>query len=173
VVKQIRYSIDQNPGFKKSAIISVTTPYLDKKAGNRLVFVNTLRELPGIEVVSLGWEPAASDNININGVSYKDATHFFHSSVQMKYGDTNYLKLYHIRIIAGRTVRVSDTMNEVVINETFAHLLGFINPREAVNKALISGSTRIPITGVMGDIHQESLHEKIKPLMFGSDKQMS
>ncbi len=173
VVKQIRYSIDQNPGFKKSAIISVRTPYLDKRVNNRLVFVSALRELPGIEMVSLGWEPAASDNINTNGVSFKDSTHSFHSSVQMKYGDTNYLKLYHIPIIAGRTARVSDTMNEVVINETFAHLLGFKYATDAVNKSLFYGSTRIPITGVMGDIHQESLHEKIKPLMFGSDKQMS
>jgi len=173
VVKQIRYSMNQNPGFRKSAIISVRTPYMDKRVNSRLVLKNTLRGLPGIEMVSLSWEPPASDNINTNGVNYRDATHSFQSSVQMKYGDTNYLKLFQIPIVAGRTVRVSDTMNEVVVNETFAHLLGFKYSKDAVNKSLLFGRTKMPITGVMGDIHQESLHEKIKPLMFGSDKQMS
>jgi len=171
VVKQIRYSINQNPGFRKSAIITVRTPWFDKTPNNRLVFLTALRELPGIELVSLSNAPAASQSYNLNEVSYKDATHPYHSSVQIKYGDTNYLKLFQIPIIAGRTVRaLSDTLNEAVINETLAHLLGFRYAKDAINKSLLLHTRKIPIVGVMGDFHQQSMHAKIQPLIFGYSK---
>ena len=76
-----------------------------------------------------------------------------------KYGDTNYLKLYHIKLLAGRNIKASDTANEYVINETYMHILGFQNPErcsEQTNRQIL------PIVGVMGDFNQESLHSSDK-----------
>ena len=80
-------------------------------------------------------------------------------------GDTNYLKLYHLQLLAGRIPVESDTTREFVINENYLHVLGFRKPEEALNKMVNS----IPIVGVMADFHQESLHGPIKPLAFSGN----
>ena len=87
------------------------------------------------------------------------------TDVRQKYGDTNYLKLYHIKLLAGRNIRASDTANELVINETYMHILGFQNPEKILNKQI----DNIPIVGVMADFNQESLHSPVKPLAFSSE----
>ena len=43
-----------------------------------------------------------------------------------------------MKIIAGRNMLHSDSLNELVINETLAKAIGFKNPKDAVGKLLTS-----------------------------------
>jgi ABC-type antimicrobial peptide transport system permease subunit len=121
--------------------------------------------MPGVQLASLGNDAPSSGNWSSSDMKYKDGKKEFETDVRQKNGDTNYLKLYHIKIIAGRNVRASDTANEYVINETYMHLLGFQDPEKVLNKQI----ENVPIVGVMADFNQESLHAPVKPLAFSCE----
>ena len=86
------------------------------------------------------------------------------ADVQMKIADTNYIKLYHIKLLAGANISQSDTASQYLINETYAHILGFQQLQQAIGKKL----NEIPIVGVVADFNQHSLHDPIKPLIIAN-----
>jgi hypothetical protein len=61
----------------------------------------------------------------------------------------------------------SDTTNAVVINDTYAKRLGFLDPQKAVGKQLKWNSNPF-IVGVVADFHPRSLHEPIKPILIAN-----
>ena len=83
----------------------------------------------------------------------------------LKFGDENYIPLYKIKLLAGRNLLHNDTAKSVVINNTYARILGFRNPSEAVGKILHKfGEKDRQIVGVTADFYQKSLHDVIKPM---------
>ena len=84
--------------------------------------------------------------------------------VQVKIGDSNFINLYGLKLLAGNNLQQSDTIKEYIINETYAHVLGFQDPQQAIGK-FIEGA---PIAGVVSDFHQQSLHQKIQPIAIAS-----
>jgi len=165
-VKQIHFILNKEMGFKKEAIISVHTPFLWNRSAKpdrkRITLLSEIKKLPGVEIASLGNDPPAAEGWSSQVMKYSDGKKEIETDVRQKYGDTNYLKLYHIKLLAGRNVRASDTANEYVINETYMHVLGFQNPEQVLNRQI----NNIPIVGVMADFNQESLHSPVKPLAF-------
>jgi ABC-type antimicrobial peptide transport system permease subunit len=102
-------------------------------------------------------------------MKYKDGKNEISTDVQEKFGDTNYVKLYDLKIVAGKNNRHSDTVTTFVINETYARVLGFQQPQQALGKEIVWDDTKKAIVGgVVADFHQKSLHEPIKPLAIGS-----
>ena len=88
-------------------------------------------------------------------------------NVQIRWGDSNYIKVYQIKLLAGRNVRQGDSVKEYLINEIYSKELGFPHPQDAIGKQLISFDGRnIPIVGVMQDFHEQSLHGLIGPIVF-------
>ena len=168
-VKQIHFVMNRDMGFKKDAIVNIETPFLWKRTGpqdtKRISLLEKIKNLPGVQFASLGGDPPASDGWSSSSMKYKDGKKEIETDVRQKYGDTNYLKVYHIKLLAGRNIRASDTANEVVINETYMHILGFQNPEQVLNRQV----DNIPIVGVMADFNQESLHSTVKPLAFSSE----
>jgi putative ABC transport system permease protein len=164
VSKQISYSINKDLGFNKEAIIFLQTPYKAKDPDARFVMAEKLKNIPGIRMISLASSPPSSRGTMSTTMKYKDGKKEQEFDIQLKYGDTNYLRLYQLRLLAGRNLLPSDTVRELVINETFAKLIGFQNPYQAIGKEIIYNEKRLPIAGVVRDFHQKSLHETIKPL---------
>jgi putative ABC transport system permease protein len=168
-VKQINFILNKDMGFKKEAIITIETPFIWDRTGKvdtkRFVLLNKVKQMPGIQIASLGGDAPASDGWSSNDLIFKNGKKDIETDVRQKYGDTNYLKLYHIKLLAGRSVRQSDTANEYVINETYLHMLGFQKPQDVINKEI----SNIPVVGVIADFNQESLHAAVKPLAFSSE----
>ena len=74
-----------------------------------------------------------------------------------------------MKLLAGTNLPYSDTIHSLIINETFAHILGFKDPQQAIGKSLEwDKGMQCPIVGVVADFHQKSLHETIKPLVISS-----
>jgi putative ABC transport system permease protein len=92
--------------------------------------------------------------------------------VEVKYADTNYFGLYKMKLLAGSNLQQSDTTKEFVINETYARLLGFKKPEEAVGH-FIERDFKVPVTGVVADFHAKSTHVQIKPLAYSSSMERS
>ncbi|RKR85727.1 putative permease [Mucilaginibacter gracilis] len=169
VSKQIHYTLNKDMGFKKDAILSVYTQFYSKQPNLRYVLMDKLKTIPEIEMLSLAGSTPATDGTSSGQVNYKDGKKDIQTDVHFKFGDVNYLKLYHIPLLAGSNVHPSDTVKEAIINETYAHILGFKNVNDAVGKTLLwSGTQKLPIVGVMGDFNQQSLHQAIKPLLFSA-----
>lgn len=101
-------------------------------------------------------------------MKYTDGKKEIETGVQQKYGDTNYIKLYQIKLLAGKNFEQTDTLTSFLINENYAHILGFQQPQQAVGKYLQLGKSKIPIAGVVADFNQRSLHEPIKPVAIAS-----
>jgi ABC-type antimicrobial peptide transport system permease subunit len=70
-----------------------------------------------------------------------------------------------MKLLAGRNLQQSDTSKEYVINETYAKLLGFPKPQDAVGK-MIGNDAVFTIVGVIADFNTKSTHNPIKPLLF-------
>ncbi len=164
VSKQINYSINSDMGFSKNGIITFDTPQ-DTVATRRQLLLNTINAVPEVAVASTGFFSPADEGVAFTNISYarkKDLK----ANVQIRWGDPNYLKVYEIKLLAGRDVEASDTMKEFIINYTYSKLLGFQTPQNALGKYLSFNGKLMPIVGVMQDFHEQSTHSVIDPLVF-------
>ena len=166
VAKQIRYMINTDLGFRKEAVMSFFTPDRDTSAIRRQIVINEVKKLPAVEMASLGSDVANSGGWWTGAIDYNDGKKQLNNNVEIKAGDDNYLKLYHIPLIAGRELLPSDTIREVVINETYCKVLGFKQPEDAIGKTLSWDDKKIPIAGVMKDFHAHTLDNMIGPMVF-------
>ncbi len=168
VSKQISYSLNKDMGFKKDAIVYFNTNFYDTVKSHRPILMAKLKAIPEIAMVSLSSDPPSSDGSSSMTMKYNDGKKEIQTDVQLKIGDTNYLKLYQMKLLAGNSLLPTDTFNRFVINETYAHMLGFTNPEQAIGKNIDWHGNK-PIVAVVQDFHQKSLHEVIKPLIITND----
>ena len=168
VSKQINYSINSDQGFKKEAILNLTTSFYDSVKANKYLLAEKIKALPGVKMVSMCTNPPSSNSTWSSTLKYADGKKEVETNVQLKYGDSNYIRLYGLKIVAGNEMTQSDTVNAFVINETYAHILGFHQPENTIGKYIEWNRKQIPIVGVVADFHEMSMHESIKPLAIGS-----
>lgn len=167
VSKQINYSMNADMGFKKDAILTFEMPP-DTVAVHSKQLLNEIQSIPEVEIASTGFLSPADVGVAFTNITYnerKDVT----ANVQIRWGDPNYLKVYQIKLLAGRNVEPSDTMKELIINETYAKTLGFQKPVAVLNKYLNFNGKNLPIVGVMQDFHDQSFHALIGPLAFSGN----
>ena len=170
VSKQVHYSLNKDLGYKRDAIVYFTAErnvFSNEIDNRRLALLQKLRSIPGIEKISLSGTPPASNNTSTTTIKFRNGSRLMETMVEMKYADTGYFDLYQMKLLAGRNLLQSDTTKEFVINETYAKLLGFKKPEDAVGQFIERGFP-VPVTGVIADFHTKSTHEPIKPLAFSS-----
>lgn len=170
VGKQIHYSLNKDMGFRKDAIFTVDLLFFDKNADRSTQFFERMHSIPEIRMLSIGSPPPASFNTWSGEVQYNDGKSEIVKDVNFKMGDSNYMKLYQIKLLAGRMPLQSDTLREFAINETYARELGFKNPGSAVGINLNWSGKQYPVVAVMGDFHFTSIHDRITPLAFANTK---
>jgi ABC-type antimicrobial peptide transport system permease subunit len=167
VSKQVYYALHKDLGFKKDAILVIDSPWKSRKLAGNQVLLNKLRAMPQVEMVSAGTAAPSSNSTNSTLAVYNDGKKDINTAVEMKYGDENYVKVYHIKILAGRNIQLGDTSTGFVINNTYAKIIGFRNPHDAVGKLVkkFNGDkTPRRIVGVAADFYEHSLHSAINPL---------
>ncbi len=167
VGKQIHYALNKDLGFKKDAILLVNSPSKNRQEASGRLFMDKLNAIPQIEMVSEGHDAPTSDITNsIDGVYRDGKKEIKVEDLAEKFGDSNYIKLYHIQLLAGRNLQPGDIDKAMLINQTFARRIGFHDPHEAVGKTIdnFNGDKRMQVVGVVSDFYQESLHAGIAPL---------
>ena len=167
VSRQIKFTLNKDMGFTKEAIIYFETNSEDTDRNRVMVLRDKLKALPGIERISLSDDPITTSATSSNIMHYSDDKKQLATIVQVKMADSNYIKLYGLKLLAGTNLQQSDTIKEYIINETYARILGFQDPQQAIGK-YIEG---FPIVGVVSDFHQQSLHRKIEPIAIASVSQ--
>ncbi|MDB5155573.1 MAG: yknZ 5, partial [Mucilaginibacter sp.] len=153
-------------------IIVVNSPWKSRKIERNQALLNKFRSIPQIEQVSVGSAAPSSGQTNTTGATYIDGKKEIKAAVELKYGDENYIKIYHIKLLAGRNIQLADTSNALLINNIYARLLGFRNPHDAIGKQIIkfNGNKKMAIVGVVGDFYERSLRSPINPLAILAGK---
>ena len=167
VSKQIYYALHKDLGFKKDAIIVVNSPWKTRSVSRNYALLNKLQAIPQVEMASIGAGAPSSGSTNATDVTYIDGKKNIKTQVELKFGDENYIKIYHIKILAGRNIEERDTSRALVINNTYAKVLGFMNPPDAIGRQLsgLNGDDRkVTIIGVLGDFAERGLQSPINPL---------
>jgi putative ABC transport system permease protein len=167
VGRQLHYSLTADLGFKKDAIVDFTVPFTYGYPDNkRFLLLDRLRSIPGIERASSGGPTPSTEGTMTNDLRYTDGKKDIRLQVQVRYGDSNFIKVYHLPLLAGHNLRASDTTREFIINRSYCSILGFKNPADALGRTVMDGNASIPIVGVIPDFHQSTLHTPIKPLVI-------
>ena len=166
VSKQIHFMLNKDLGFKKDAVLSFNFPPYDTSNVRRKVLMDELKEVPGIVLMTMGNDLPSSNGWWTTTMEYTAAKKLVQTNVELKSGDSNYLKLFHIPLLAGRNLLPGDTTSEILINETYLHLLGFTQPGEAIGKMTTWNDRHTPIVGVFKDFHAHPLNYKIAPMAF-------
>ncbi|MEP7141908.1 MAG: FtsX-like permease family protein [Ferruginibacter sp.] len=168
VSKQINYSLNADMGFNKEAIINFDMPR-DTVASHGKQLLNEIKSLPGVAIASTGFLAPASEGAAFTDLAYNNGKEGVKPNTQIRWGDTDFIKVYQIKLLAGRNVLQSDSIKEFLVNESYSHAIGFQHAEDALNKSLQWNGKNIPIVGVMKDFHDQSLHSSISPVVFGGN----
>lgn len=167
-ISQMNFVRNADLGFNKEAVL-VLPAYSDSANLARMKpLKDQLRQNPNVISVSFANDEASSDdNWGSNfAFDHKEDEDFpvFH-----KFGDADYIKTFGLQLIAGRGYDISDTMREIVVNETLLKKVGITDPQQAIGKQLRIGSGHwLPVVGVVKDFKTNSLREEVKPLTITS-----
>ena len=168
VGKQINFLLNKDMGFKKDAIVSVYKPLEERSLEKIELYAQKLSSIPDIKEVSLGGPPPASQSSNTTDMRRMVNDKEVYGEIQLLAGDTKFLNLFEIELLAGRIQR-NDTVKELVINEAARKYFKFNSPEDAIGKTLLYEKENLQIVGVMDDFHQRSLRSEIKPMTLRGD----
>jgi predicted permease len=172
VVSQMNFFRNAALGFDKAAIVNVGIPG-DSISRTKIEYLrNRLLDNPDIKNVSFSFSsPAADGNWN-SDFKFDHATKNTNFNANLKWADVDYFKTYNLQFVAGRPYYPSDTVREVVVNETLLHKLGITDPKQAIGKQLDfwEGQMVVPIVGVIRDFNSYSLRQPMAPVVLGTWK---
>ncbi len=164
VRKQLRFFAGADLGFDKEEVINI--PISEDSLRNRTESLKAeLRKLPGVKGATACLRAPIGSNTMETGVysSESDTDRF---DVDMNFVDTDYLKEFGLRLVAGKNLRAipsTDEDLELLLNETAVRKMGYSRPEEILGKKLRTGIYRRKgsVVGVVADFHAASLRREI------------
>src|SRR5204862_3718363 len=82
----------------------------------------------------------------------------------------SYLNAFLNALMAGRMLYPTDTVHELIVNETMVRKLGFTNDKDILGKTISFDPTKkLPIVGVMHDFSSKSLKEAVSPFILATN----
>ena len=165
VSKQIHFMLSKDLGFSKEAIVSINYPSADRSTDHKKYVFGELKKVSGLKNAVMANDLPSSYGWWTAGIDYSEGKKPVLSNVvELKSGSVGWLNLLSIQLLAGRDLLPSDTISEIMINETYTHILGFKQPADAVGKMLKWDEKHVPIVGVFRDFHAHPLNYKIAPM---------
>ena len=170
-INQMNFVRNADLGFNKEAVM-IMPVYSDSAYISRMKpLKQELLQNPGVADVSFASDEASSDNNWASNFAFdhrKDEDY----PVFFKYGDEYYKKTFGLQLVAGRWYEPSDTVREMVVNETLLRKCGVTDPQKAIGKVIrIGGGLWLPVVGVVKDFKANSLREEVKPLAITSKRE--
>lgn len=165
--KQLQYTLKADMGFNKDGVILVDIPwkfYDDERYQDKhFPLLAELKRQSGIKAISLGRKPM-SNNYSSSGYEYiQDGKEPVKHQMFLNFADTAFLNVYELKLLAGRNILPSDTINELVINETALKVFGLGTAADAIGKMIGQPSQKYPIVGVVADFHTQNFYKPIEP----------
>ena len=169
-ISQMNFIRNADLGFNKNAVFVLTSNWDSIQISRQPALKQQLLRLPGIESVSFSSDvPSSENNWSTNfAFDHRPDEKF---NLFLKFADADYFKTFALQFAAGHAYAASDTVTDIVVNETLVKKLGLKNPNEAIGKQIKLGGNRWNnIVGVVKDFKTNSLREETKPTMLASSK---
>lgn len=162
IASQLKFAREKDLGFKADAIITVDAPRGDSLS-KVAVLAHKIKQLRSVSKVALQWLPPMTENARGMRLKWNsnDTKDFWVTQVA---GNEDFIPLYQMKLLAGRNLVKTDSVNELVINESLSQMMGHTNPEASLGKMLYWNDKPHPVVGVVADFHTASLHDAIKPL---------
>jgi putative ABC transport system permease protein len=169
-VMQMSYIRTADLGFNKEAVLTLNSNVDSTVNMRQPAFKQKLLSINGVESVSFSSDVPSSQG-NYSGSFAYDHRPDEKFELFSKFADEDYFATYGLEIIAGRPFDKSDTIREVVVNETLVKKLGINDPQKILGHEIRTGrnkgkDTWSPVVGVVKDFKTNSLRESVKPLMI-------
>jgi putative ABC transport system permease protein len=162
IAGQLHYAQTSDLGFNKNATILLPLPSNDPAK------LNTMRTrigaIAGIRDVSFCDNPPASEETHNTNFRFANRQEDEHWEVTTKCADANYLQTFGLKLVAGRNYFSSDTVREVLINETTIKRLNLASAATALGQQVKVGHYKGTVVGVVRDFNSRSLHSDISPI---------
>lgn len=168
---QLRYMSDTNPGFYRDQIVLFDTfPEMTLDDCRRLR--QEALKHPGIEATTLSYYLPTMGQMEYT-YRVPEAANTEMLMARQLAVDEHFIDTMGLKLLAGRDFRANlaeDINKSIIINETAARVLGW---KEPVGRQLDANPSKGPenfqpvtIVGVVQDIHFESLHHDIQPMVL-------
>lgn len=162
IYSQMQFVKKSNKGFDEKNILLIN---LNPKTSAKYQFIlNRFSAVPGVTSVSVsaGGEPGVGFFMN----GYLPDGFDKPMLARAVYVDENYLKTMVISLIEGRDFRnIRADSNKVIINKTFAKILGW---DQAAGKTISRNKTRYEVIGLVNDFNTSSLYNKTEPIFIST-----
>jgi hypothetical protein len=171
VTRQLHYVLNTDLGFSSDAILTFRPADTDPTPSLE-AFAHKLGELPEVALVTRHMETPIAEAHDGTGFDFEGPGGKKSVDAAFDLADTNYLRLFGLKLVAGRNFFASDTIREVLINETAARQMGFTRPQDALGTVITTGINHGggPIVGVMKDFHSKDLHSAIAPFFVSTNR---
>ncbi len=191
--QQFRFIEKRNLGIKSEQILTIAEVPSEVTQKYRTLKTR-LQEIPGVKGVTGCMQLPSSEIRDVGPVLVKGADQAQPPMMDMQVIDPDFMKILELELLAGQDFTenepikpypelredytlvdyLSQTPRKYFINETGMRQLGWNDPQQALgqevnwsigNWSLAHG----PITGVIKDYHQESLKNKVDPLLLTTE----
>ncbi|HYK47352.1 MAG TPA: ABC transporter permease, partial [Parafilimonas sp.] len=170
-ISQMSFVRTADLGFNKNAVFVLSGNADSVVISRQQAFKQQLLQIPGVQSASFSSDVPSSDN-NWGTNFFFDHGPELNYTLYFKCADEDYFKTFGLQFAAGHGYSASDTMKDVVINETLVKKLGLKSDNDAIGKQIRMGA-RDPwrtIVGVVKDFKTNSLRYEIKPTLIGPKK---
>jgi putative ABC transport system permease protein len=170
ISSQLGFMLDKELGFNEDAVVFCYLPW-GSSMEKRQLLAERMQAYQEVQSWSLHQQTPSSQSVSTTITTFKkEQGEELEYSPYRKFGDTAFIHLYEMELLAGRNLLPSDTLNELLINRAYLEWLGFEHPHEVLGQVLFYGDTPLPVVGVVENFHMSSLHNKIEPAIIGSDE---
>lgn len=166
---QMDFFVNRPMGFDKNNIVMVNVPWLSDRIVKSAYFKSQVLKSPGVLSATLCNQPPSTASAGSTNFTLDNHPHPEDFEPTNRFADSDYLKTFHLSLVAGRYPYPSDTAREVLLNETSVRRLGFRSPEQIIGHNFRWGglqSPALPVVGVIRDFNDGSLKEKEGPLML-------
>lgn len=169
IMNQMRFTKNSELGFDKEAIVLIQSG--DHEVSRMQAVKNEFKRIPGVEQVSLCDNAPASADAWETDILWGSSQEKMDFLTSLKMVDVDYVSTFNLEILAGRNLIASDTVNEILVNETLLKQIGITSPEEALGSpiAVNAGYTKGHVVGVIKDFHDKSFHEAISPSVLATE----
>lgn len=169
-VSQMNFVRNADLGFSKDALLVINANADSVVQARQESFKQNLLQIPEVESVSFSSDLPSSENNSATNFAFNHRDDEAYS-LYTKFADEDYFKTFGLRLLAGKSFGKSDTVNEVVVNETLVKKLGVKGPDDIIGKEIRMGSDSWKtIVGVVKDFKTNSLRETVKPLLIAEER---
>lgn len=165
--RQMDYFLSNDVGFNKEAILVTKVP--GSSAEKLQSLKNVILKQPGVEMASLNCaSPMAQFRVG-NPIEHPSIGKDDQADGNLKTADEDYIKLFHLQLIAGRNLPEEKNTMDAVVNRKLTKTLGYDAPEQALgDKFKYAGDMEFRIIGVVEDFHASTFHSPIENVILSN-----